>query len=327
MKLTKSLFLAFAGLGLFACSNEDVADNGIKGDATVGIHIAGVASRAEGTQAVDVETVTVTLSASSAKEELTKTFTTIEDANQWKWTEVRNPRSITVSVNSGKPAGQTYTIQEVQKDNYAAPLYGTTSSYTTTDDGGTPLYTYSLKLENTTIARVEFSGISHGTTDHASVGCYFSAIDWNGVFLNNIKEASNGSETKYESWDDANVTLKKNIEGTFMGEWASSGTYAWNVFPGTPTLTFSFKNIQLANSVEGGDTFVDGNGYAAVTGYVTEEGEPIASFEAGKIYKITDIVIEDSYIGGTVDPTKPVNVQAVVTIKDWSIVNGTVTWN
>lgn len=24
MKLTKSLFLAFAGLGLFACSNEDV---------------------------------------------------------------------------------------------------------------------------------------------------------------------------------------------------------------------------------------------------------------------------------------------------------------
>lgn len=27
MKLTKSLFLAFAGLGLFACSNEDVAEN------------------------------------------------------------------------------------------------------------------------------------------------------------------------------------------------------------------------------------------------------------------------------------------------------------
>lgn len=77
MKLTKSLFLAFAGLGLFACSNEDVADNGIKGDATVGIHIAGVASRAEGTQAVDVETVTVTLSASSAKEELTLNSATL----------------------------------------------------------------------------------------------------------------------------------------------------------------------------------------------------------------------------------------------------------
>ena len=27
MKLSKSLFLAFAGLGLFACSNEDVTDN------------------------------------------------------------------------------------------------------------------------------------------------------------------------------------------------------------------------------------------------------------------------------------------------------------
>ena len=28
MKLSKSLFLAFAGLGLFACSNEDVVENG-----------------------------------------------------------------------------------------------------------------------------------------------------------------------------------------------------------------------------------------------------------------------------------------------------------
>lgn len=27
MKLTKSLFLAFAGLGLFACSNEEVVEN------------------------------------------------------------------------------------------------------------------------------------------------------------------------------------------------------------------------------------------------------------------------------------------------------------
>lgn len=322
---TKSLLLAFAGLGLFACSNEDL-NEGIKGDATVGVHISAVASRAEGTQPVDVETVTVTLSASSAKEGLSQTFTSIEDANDFKWTEVRNPRSITVSVNSGKPTGQTYTIQEVQKDNYAAPLYGTTSSYTTTKDGDTSLYTYSLELKNTTIARVEFSDISHGTKDHASVGCYFSTIDWNGVFLNNIKAVSNDEEaTKYESWDKA--VLKTSIEGTFTGDWVSSSTYAWNVFPGTPTLTFSFKNIQLANSVEGGNTFVNGNGYAAVTGYVTPEGEPITSFEAGKIYKITDIVIEDSYIGGTVDPTKPVNVQAVVTIKDWDIVNGTVTWN
>lgn len=30
MKISKSLFLAFAGLGLFACSNEDVTtENGI----------------------------------------------------------------------------------------------------------------------------------------------------------------------------------------------------------------------------------------------------------------------------------------------------------
>lgn len=40
MKLTKSLFLAFAGLGLFACSNEEITDNGgVQGEATVSVRI------------------------------------------------------------------------------------------------------------------------------------------------------------------------------------------------------------------------------------------------------------------------------------------------
>lgn len=326
MKLSKGLFLAFAGLGLFACSNEDVNEGGINGDATVGVHISGVASRADGTEPVDVNTITVTLTASSAEQNLSQTFETIDEANSFKWTKVRNPRSITVSVNGGKDDSESYTIQEVQKDDYTAPLYGTTSTYTTASDmDGTPLYTYSLTLTNTTIARVEFSNISHGQDQHENLGCYFSTINWNGIFLNNIKESSNGSEQTYTSWDDVNVVLKKTIEGSFLN-WASTTTYAWNIFPGTPTLTFSFKDITLANGVSG-NTFVDGNGYAAVTGYKTTDGTPITSFEAGKIYRITGIEIEDSYIGGTVDPTKPVNVQAVVTITDWSVVSGTVTWN
>lgn len=42
MKLSKSLFLAFAGLGLFACSNEDVVENGgIEGGATVTVKVVG----------------------------------------------------------------------------------------------------------------------------------------------------------------------------------------------------------------------------------------------------------------------------------------------
>lgn len=324
MKLSKGLFLAFAGLGLFACSNEDVNEGGINGDATVGVHISGVASRAGDTEPVDVETITVTLSASTAEQNLSQTFTTIEEANSFKWTKVRNPRSITVSVNGGKDDSKSYTIEEVQKNNYAAPLYGTTSTYTTTSESdGTPLYTYSLTLTNSTIARVEFSEISHGADQHGTLGCYFSTINWNGIFLNNIKESSNGVEQKYTSWNDAK--LKSEITGSFLN-WTSSTTYAWNVFPGTPTLTFSFKDITLVNNASG-DTFVNGNGYAAVTGYQTTDGTPITSFEAGKIYRITGIEIEDGYIGGTVEPTKPVNVQAVVTITAWDVVSGTVTWN
>ena len=39
MKISKSLFLAFAGLGLFACSNEDVTENGVQGEASISVKI------------------------------------------------------------------------------------------------------------------------------------------------------------------------------------------------------------------------------------------------------------------------------------------------
>lgn len=40
MKISKSLFLAFAGLGLFACSNEDVTENGVQGEASISVKIS-----------------------------------------------------------------------------------------------------------------------------------------------------------------------------------------------------------------------------------------------------------------------------------------------
>lgn len=331
---TKSLLLAFAGLGLFACSNEDLNESSINGEATVGVKISGVETRAEGEQqAVEINKIVLTLSASSATEPLTQTFTddadgedpktALEKANAFKWTAVRNPRSMTVSINDGKAK---YTIDEVKATGYAAPLYGTTTAYTTSDDGGTKLYTYTLPLKPT-VARVEFSGISHSTKEHGELGCYFSQINWNGVFLNNYYNASDAeSVTKHSAWS-ADLPLSAKIEGSFLAPWSSSDTYAWNIFPGLPSLTFSFKDIKLAEGIIGGDVFEGGNGYATVTGYKTNDGTPITEFEAGKIYKITNIEIEDSYIGGTVDPNKPVNVKAVVTVENWGIVNGTVTWN
>lgn len=77
MKLTKSLFLAFAGLGLFACSNEDVTDNGgVQGNATVTVTINDVISRmvtdpTTGTDntafPVEITSATLTLDAGSGQ--------------------------------------------------------------------------------------------------------------------------------------------------------------------------------------------------------------------------------------------------------------------
>ena len=71
MKISKSLFLAFAGLGLFACSNEDVTENGgIQGvaDVTVKIDLPGLTgSRAVGaytsSEAVNPDYISITLDA------------------------------------------------------------------------------------------------------------------------------------------------------------------------------------------------------------------------------------------------------------------------
>lgn len=115
MKLTKSLFLAFAGLGLFACSNEDVTDNGgVQGNATVTVTINDVISRmvtdpttgADNTKfPVEITSATLTLDAGSGqvtKDLVEDNLITAEDGSLKKATvvfdKVRNPQKLTLVI-------------------------------------------------------------------------------------------------------------------------------------------------------------------------------------------------------------------------------------
>lgn len=151
MKLTKSLFLAFAGLGLFACSNEDVIDNGapIDGDAMVSVKInlprvleqgrsgeGGVEATGETTQTTGettplvVNSITVTLHA-AAGDKLVQSYTLNGGSNDFTFSDgqtgtitftgVRNPQSIEVSVNEG--TATALTLDQINTAGLAAPLH------------------------------------------------------------------------------------------------------------------------------------------------------------------------------------------------------------
>lgn len=155
MKLTKSLFLAFAGLGLFACSNEDVTDNGgVQGNSSVTVEInlpkilngsrsgEGIAASGETSGTTGTETpveigekgVSVTLHAAAGG----KTETVTVDGTNTKvgtitFQNVRAPQSVEVSVNGG--TADYLNITEINNAGLAAPLYKTSSDFQLSEDG------------------------------------------------------------------------------------------------------------------------------------------------------------------------------------------------
>ncbi|WP_303916651.1 hypothetical protein [Bacteroides mediterraneensis] len=224
MKLSKGLFLAFAGLGLFACSNEDVTENGapIDGDAMVTVKINlprvleqgrsgnGVTPTGEttattgGTTPLTVNSITVTLHA-AAGEKLVQSYTASGGSNDFTFsnsngsnsngktgtitfTGVRNPQSIEVSVNGG--TATALTLAQINAAALAAPLHKVVN-VGATDDGNKFTWNSEEKKYIAEVtpepryARLEISEISHAAPA-AGESCIFSAATIAGVFLDNL---------------------------------------------------------------------------------------------------------------------------------------------
>lgn len=178
MKLTKSLFLAFAGLGLFACSNEDVADNGgaqFKGNGAVAVKIvspdlltrnAGGATTGDANTSVAITgdlTITLTGKTLDAEGKPTlpyeesiiinaeqlKSASEGENATILKFWNIAVPEKLTASINGGVA---DYSINKKLIDLQVAaanvPAYGETTSFTKSSDteGQSP----NLKEDNDT---------------------------------------------------------------------------------------------------------------------------------------------------------------------------------
>lgn len=217
MKFSKSLLWAFAGLGLFACSNEEVVENNQlpEGVGAVTINIVSPSmSRAivDGTTATSVPVtgnVTISLEATTGSGSIDLSTEELAEQSSVTFWNVKEPKKITVSMNGGKASyvGEAPTI--FTSAPAGVPAYGevgqnaitlssTTSSpgkeggadYETGANSGDENKTYQLYTASVTlaipVARLEVSGIQHITDTHAATACAYNTLTIAGVYLDNV---------------------------------------------------------------------------------------------------------------------------------------------
>lgn len=345
MKLTKSLFLAFAGLGLFACSNEDVADNGgIQGDANVVVRINTDASRAldnafsqsgalkvTGKAVVYLETATGTQSQEIDLSGTERTAT---------FTGVRSPGHIWVSVNKynetgGEAPAITLTMANGENNKgLNAPMFAdggnVSSSWQSSEVEDVTTYTGTLAPEHK-VARLEFGGIKHIKTDGKD--CVFKTITFDGLFLNNIKESATASASStFSTWLAVTSQSPVNMpcfdaisdngadfvkDGEDVVTYPASGCYAYNIIgDDAPVLTLCFSDISLVDE----DSYwanVDAKGYATVATYKAK-GSDIKD-AADKFGVTAESIEDDTYYEITKFPAGYIYQVKDLSIKDENI--------
>lgn len=166
MKFSKSLFLAFAGLGLFACSNEEVvteSGNIQKDGATVTVKFVGDAisrtvedpttGKTGTTYPVVVNSGTITLTAQAVDNASETISGTLNGSSEYRFTGVRVPESIEVVINEGIAGNMA--LASVYNTGLAEPLYGKETAFSQDASGN---YTVTINLERR-LARLQFSGL------------------------------------------------------------------------------------------------------------------------------------------------------------------------
>lgn len=350
MKVNHLLMGAAVALTLAACSQENVEESMRDGNSKVvlslqPVHHARAASAPVtstengGTLAVTYQSMHIVLETADGDKTVDLTGEELNAAQtkgNFTISNVRTPKRIRVYINAKNGDytafdGKTLALSDYYTSGLAAPLYGESQTFTRQnareDIETVPTYQVSVTPQHR-MAHIEFSGIKHKDGSNS----IYQTLQLDGLFLNGIKLTEQESSVKnYVSWSDANVAenvTKEALNTDFLtaGELPGTGQcYAWNIFPGKPKLTLCFSNAKVKNAGE--STHIATTRYATVTGYKDTAGQPIDNLEAGKLYRISNIVVEDKYIGDEITGATDVNVIAVVEVVNWNVVEGSVTWD
>lgn len=348
---TKSLLLAFAGLGLFACTNEDV--NGVadgNANVTVTINQAVLGSRAsqepiDGGTSVEVKTMNVVLTAGGTHVRDLQNVT--ESPKQIVFTNVGIPSAMRVSVNGGDE--KLALTNEIINGGKAAPMLCTASGEADSEGETNKIYQVdptNYKIAATPefqVARLELSGIKYKTTGLTEgTTAAYSDLKLMGVYVNGVLNSINGQSCKVTgegAWtsmvgntfgpESGNLQIYDKINGD-AGVAIEGGT----AYPAdTKVIAYNFipsetaEQVVLVLSAKAYGEEAPKTYYAAVEKYkVNTTNEPIAKFAVGNVYSITNLEFTDEAITPDPDGEKNVTVTATVTIKTWQEVNTDVEW-
>lgn len=366
MKLTKNLFWAFAGLGLVACSGEEIVPQGsdMDGNAVVEVTIAAPndfnrslvagttgadagAVKVNGTLTIKLEaeigsgTYTIDLSQESARGTITRKF--------WG---VKNPKKVMAYINDGDKVNNDTKINNLSAPNMQAepeeiPAYGESSSFTlsgktevNSEDGKTyEMYDANVKME-IPVARLEVSNIKH--VDKEGATCKYSALSIDGIYLDKVlvtKGASSVTDYCYPPaygadgqtvvvpapvlWDQI---AAPNDFMDYAAKWPASATpeqaFAYNFYPSEgqqPILKIYFASATSSDP----NNIVAQPRYAMVKTY---NNDPDFKFEAGKIYRITSVNLNDDNIIGDEEGNTLYGVNVNVEEAEWTIADISAEW-
>lgn len=361
MKFSKSLLWAFAGLGLFACSNEEVVPEGgsMDGNGVVEVKIVtpnsmsrtlvdatpgnnGDKVQVKGTMSIKLTAGTGTATQTVELDGKGTGTTTV------KFWGVQNPTKIEAWVNDGDKVGDGTSIinasaPAMQAMPEAIPAYGSSETFTltgrmeTNEGKSYEMYTTSVAVK-IPVARLEVSGIkhvTHPTSDEAT--CKYNTLTIDGIYLDKIlatKGATSVTDYKYpEVVGGEGVTaipapiLWDEIDDNFLtpnAVWPadSEQAYAFNFYPDAaqmPILKIYFATATASDNKNP----VTQPRYAVIKSY---NGDPAFKFEAGKIYRITDVTLSDKNIIGDEEGNNQYGVDVTVTEAQWTIVDTTAEW-
>lgn len=364
MKFSKSLLWAFAGLGLFACSNEEVVPEGgnMEGNGVVEVKIVTPNSMSRtlvaATPGSDGDKVQVEgkmyikLTAGEGGDTQTVDLdgkgtgtTTV------KFWGVQNPTKIEAWINDGDQVNNNTAINASTPAMQAMPVdipaYGSSETFTltgrmeTNEGKSYEMYTTSVEVK-IPVARLEVSGIkhvTHPTNDGSEATCKYDELTIDGIYLDKIlatKGATNVTDYKYpEVVGGEGVTaipapiLWDEIDGDFLAAgavWPATAdpaqAYAFNFYPDAahmPILKIYFAKATASDL----DNPVSQPRYAVIKSY---NGDEAFKFEAGKIYRITDVTLSDKNIIGDEEGNNEYGVDVTVTEAQWTIVDTTADW-
>ena len=281
----------------------------------------------------------------------------LQAVEDYEFVGVRNPSKMEVFINTDKASG--WTAEEFMSADLAEPLYAYSTTFTDKGDvDGDKVKEYEVLLNpEHTMARLEFGGIAHVDTEGKE--CMFATINIDGVILDEV----NGVD-QVEKWDATNLmaapigeAFTEYSEDTKTPVWPVNGQcYAYNIAGGQrPILKVCFSNITINTTKPEYAGVIWGNadklGYATVKNYkldatyagnadaikafgVTNATDSdaadymvINNFPNGYIYQVNSLEIPDEAIGDSWEGAEDYHVYAIVTVKAYTIVSGSVEWN